>query len=559
MNVSIEIIRLRLSQVILWVGPLATLAINPWGNYDPISVVKLSIISSFAFTALALLISLRRLPTENRLLTIFSISFLISLIVPVFLSGAPLNQQIWGMFGRNTGFLAYVALLILLFATAVVKDQLFYSRLVSWLIYTSLPVGAYCYVQISGNDPIGWSSFETFGTLGNVNFLSAFLGMASISATGMALKQDLKANHRYPLLLLVASNLYIVQSTGSIQGLFVYGIGVVCLVFLRLRTYSKSFLWQSIFSVFILISSFPILAGLTGRGPLSKFLFQNSNVLRTDYWHAGWEMTIQNPIFGVGLDSYGDWYRKTRGQISTLRGSADRTSNSAHNIFLDLSSNGGVLLLFSYLALLFLALWYSYLIYKKMEKRYDYVFAAIFSVWLAYQAQALISINQLGVGIWGWIFTGALIGYGQLQCNGDKRIFNPIDYRKLKRNLLPASTSILTITGFLLGFVLSWFPLNADSKFFSAYKSRDSQALIEVTKLPGATAWHMSRVIELSFKSGAYDQAQTMTKELLRKYPRDFFGWRALWFLPTTSESEKLTALERMKQLDPFNPEVHVP
>jgi tetratricopeptide (TPR) repeat protein len=36
--------------------------------------------------------------------------------------------------------------------------------------------------------------------------------------------------------------------------------------------------------------------------------------------------------------------------------------------------------------------------------------ASIFSAWLAYQAQSIISIDNIGISIWGWVLGGAVVG-----------------------------------------------------------------------------------------------------------------------------------------------------
>ena len=120
-------------------------------------------------------------------------------------------------------------------------------------------------------------------------------------------------------------------------------------------------------------------------------------------------MTLDHPFFGVGLDSYGDWYRSSRGLISTLRSGPERTANTAHNIFLDISSNGGLPLAISYFAIIIYA-FLSGIRVLRQNSNFNPVFVSIFSSWFGYLIFSAISINQIGVGIWGWILTGCVIG-----------------------------------------------------------------------------------------------------------------------------------------------------
>lgn len=547
-----EILRSRLSQALLIVGPLTSLVINPWGNFDPISVVKLTAIASIAFLILFLILSNRKILAETDKSLKVAVGLFLTFLVTTFLfSGAPMNQQLWGMFGRNTGLLAYFSLSVILFATAIVQDVKFYSKLVRTLILTGVPMTLYCLIQISGNDPIGWSLFQTFGTLGNVNFLSAFLGLVCVASLPFILDRKTSRLSKVSLVALLAVDIYIIQSTESIQGIFVFGVGLVVIIFMKLKSAKLFNLQQFLFSLLILLLAIPTASGLANKGPLAPYLFQNSIVLRMDYWHAGFQMTFDKPLFGVGLDSYGDWYRESRGEISTLRGSPDRTANTAHNIFLDISSNGGLPLLLAYLALLLIAIRAGFRRYIASEGVFDPVFAAIVATWAGYQIQALVSINQLGVGIWGWLLTGALIGYWKAS-EFSKQSSN----RKVAKNqLLPAYSAVMGIVGLGAGFLLVWFPLHADSRYFSATKSGDWAKVVQAVDNPGATAWHLARTADSAYQSQAFDNALSQAQKLVEKYPRDVFGWRLILYLPNSTTEQKDQALSRLQKLDPFNPE----
>jgi O-antigen ligase len=435
------------------------------------------------------------------------------------------------------------------------RETFFYTRLIYSLIFAGVPMTIYCLIQMSGRDPVSWSSFETFGTLGNINFLSAFLGMVSISILPLVFRKDTKKIMKTFLVVMLLIDLFIIQSTGSIQGLFVFFAGSTAIVFLRLKSRELFNVKQSIFSLLVVLVSVAVIFGLANKGPLAPYLFQNSIVLRADYWHAGLEMTQNKPFFGVGMDSYGDWYREARGELSTLRGSPDRTANTAHNIFLDLSSNGGLPLLISYLAMIALAIRSSYRSYKKFESGADHIFMAIFACWIGYQVQALVSINQLGVGIWGWLLTGALIGYGELARPNVLSSGKVLNRKVLKTKMLPAFSAVMAVIGASLGFFLAWFPLRADSSYFYAAKSRDWNEMVKAADLPGSTAWHLALTTDSAYKDQAFDRALQQGEKLVRRYPRDFGGWNYLLYLPNTSPSVKSQAFSRLHQMDPFNPQ----
>ena len=68
----------------------------------------------------------------------------------------------------------------------------------------------------------------------------------------------------------------------------------------------------------------------------------------------------------------------------------------------------GFPLLIAYLALL-LVISYSILNGLRKGQAKDPFFMAIDMSWLAYQVQASVSINQIGVGVWGWIIQGLMV------------------------------------------------------------------------------------------------------------------------------------------------------
>ena len=123
---------------------------------------------------------LQRLPIK---IWLTYLGFLLALVAPLVFTNAPITQQLWGMFGRNTGFVAYVSLSAVLISISLIQEKNFYTQIVNWLLITTVPVSLYCLIQIAGLDPVGWSSSAPFATLGNVNFLSAYLGISCVIGT----------------------------------------------------------------------------------------------------------------------------------------------------------------------------------------------------------------------------------------------------------------------------------------------------------------------------------------------------------------------------------------
>jgi hypothetical protein len=261
-------------------------------------------------------------------------------------------------------------------------------------------------------------------------------------------------------------------------------------------------------------------------------------------------MTLDNPLFGVGLDSYGDWYRFSRTEAAALRRGPDVTSNSAHNVFLDISSNGGFFLLIAYLLIIGLVIRSAVRVLRK-SGGFDAVGVGLVSAWLAYLVQSIISINQLGLAIWGWVLGGAIIGYDLYKDRPDA----PRAKRKAGKRpeQVPASVVITGALGLVMGFVVSIFPVLKDISFRSALSSGDRTRIESVAKTFPQDSYTFifasGVLLENSFEIEALELARRATEV----NPRDFNAWKMLILNPKVGETEKATAIAKMKELDPFN------
>ena len=550
----------RVLNLVVFAGPATSLAISPWFNFDPINHVKILVLTCTSFAAFGLLVpylpkACEKVGKQN----IFILGlFLVALSSTFFLSGANKSQQFWGVFGRNTGILSYVSLILILFVTASLALRKAYARIVWSLVVTVAMMSAYCLIQIAKLDPIAWSALFPFGTLGNVNFLSGFMGLGLVTVFILAMSNQFQMGLRLSLATLFVIGIFVLIRSDSTQGVVALAAGIA--TYLLIKSW---YLHRIIFILTLLIfaSGFvSVVLGLFDRGPLKGLIYQVTVLFRADYMHAGISMLLNNPLTGVGIDSYDDWYRAERGIISALRTSLNRTANSAHNVTIDLAAGGGFPLLIAYLALL-LVISYSILSGLKKGQAKDPFFMAIAMSWLAYQVQASVSINQIGVGVWGWILGGAILGYSKIsepkevhevQRNRVKRAKAEARTRRGSPNTpppLPVITSALLLS---LGFTFSFLPLKTDSDFAYASKIGSAQSLLEITGRISMSSFLLQKTTVDTFESNLPDISKTINDRLISRFPLSIGGWFSMIESNSYSQIERQNAIKVVSDRDPY-------
>jgi O-antigen ligase len=551
-----------LVRIITWSALFTTLIVAPWTAYDPINVPKLAVIAIGGFTAAGVLVSNLSFAMDSRyrLINILSGLFIIDLLAVLFLAGSNFYQGLFGTFGRATGFVAYVSLTLLFLGASVVSSKSVVKKFANTLLLGGFLSIIYGFFQAKGIDPFDWTNpySPVIGFLGNPNFQSSFVGFSGIAAFAYVLSKDTKRTYKLACTVYLALSSYVIKETDSQQGFLVLlgGIGIVILIWIP-SSKLAILKYPSMLLGFFVVSL--VTLGSLNKGPLGTILYKRSVTYRGDYWLAGWKMTTEHPIIGVGLDSYGDWYRRARTIEATLRRGPEITSNSAHNVFLDLSSNGGFPLLLIYVALLSCVI-RSVVRVLKRSTNFDAPLAGLISVWFAYVAQSIISVNQLGLAIWGWIISGLIVGYEISTRNmestpkpGGRKIRH-----KTTKEIVPSKTTpktlISVICGFLIGSMLGLPPLIASNKYFSALKSYDIKKVEQSAYLWPYESNRMGQVAVFLANNKLQNEAIQVLKFGVGRIPDDYDLWRVISELPIATPEQKTQALVQMKRLDPLNP-----
>jgi O-antigen ligase len=548
----------RIASLGIFSAVSGTLLVSPWMNWDPINLIKVVAICSAAFSMLFIFMSSQTLSKQKNL-TVEDLPFalfILCLFLPLIFADSPLTQQFWGVMGRNTGFLSYLSLCIIAWCISRVDIPNLDKRVVSWLLITGAISFSYGLFQYLGKDPVSWSSKFVFGTLGNVNFFAAFLALVTTAAFSLAFGDySISKGYKWLLIVFVISLIALNLKTDSMQGpvtTFV-GISVAGIIFLYRKFRSH---WRKVTVLLILI--LPSVAslgalGLFNKGPLSRFLYQDSNVFRADYMLSGVRMTLSNPWFGVGLDSYDNAYRKYRGFVTTYRTSPNRTSNSAHNIAIDISSCGGIFLFLSYLSIMTFALVKAIRRLREIHSISGW-YVAIFATWIAYLFQSLLSINQIGVGIWGWLLTGVVISSSRIRegTNGEViRISQSKKGRTRTNKQLPPVVSLFSFLGLSLGFFLAYIPMSADANFRKAMNSSNLEMMASAIDRPGSNAFIISKTLSASITQGNTEIAKKIANKLVSEFPMEIYGWDVIARSPAFDETLRSEARSNIRKIDP--------
>jgi O-antigen ligase len=544
-----------LGKLLVWSLVLTTLLVTPLWSLDPINPIKMLAVSATGFMGLGLLLANQKALALARFKVplILIASFMAWQAIVFLVSGGEKLQQLFGTTGRNTGLITYLAFSILFVVSMAASNAAFLDR----FLLVSLVVGVaslgYGLVQALGADPIDWVNpySPVFGFLGNPNFQSSLLGILGSIVFSQLLSGSVKLQVKSAYLIYLLVTLYVIKETDSQQGYLVLliGSGIALGIYVNQRSKALGYSYLGL----ALIGFVAVLVGTLNKGPLASLLYKDSVTYRGDYWRAGWKMTVENPIFGVGLDSYGDWYRRSRTIEATLRRGPDVTSNSAHNVFLDISAYGGFPLVLIYIAFMVLVIVSAVKVIKRSQG-FNAGFIGLVAGWVAFQAQSIISINQIGLALWGWVLSGLIIGYeintrDQLQATEKKT-----GKSATKAGQISAATPVAIFAGLIVGVSVGMPPYLASAEYKGALESRDPSAIEKA-----AYIWPVdpSRMIQVSMtlnENKLEAQGLEVALDAAARFKDNYAVWAALSMMNNATEEQKAEALAQMKRLDPLNP-----
>ena len=554
-----------LGTLILVAVTAITLVVAPYTLLDPMALPKLTVLAFLAIVALSLIApALKNLfKSSYKTLVILTSLFLFQIFLVVLFSGANITAQFLGTYQRQTGALTYICLALLMLGASFVSDSDFVKRFIRITLIVGVILIIYGNFQYLGLEPFPYTNAYTanapIGTFGNPNFQSAFMGMIAVVSLTMVLNKSNKNSIRAGLVLAGVASLIVVYETLSMQGFlnFIAGLGAVIILWLFMTKRKSLALAASGLGAIGVVFTF---LGLINTGPLASFLYKGSLEARGYYWRAGIKMLTDHPIFGVGMDGFGNWYARARPEDYAAKGFFS-WSNSAHNVFLDIGSSGGFILLAIYLAIFVLVV-VSIIRVVKRSTGFDVYFVALVGAWVAYQAQAFISVNQIGLAIWAWVVSGLIIGY---EINTRvKEIDQSVPVKakhlskKVKSQTQPLSSGVVIslFVGILVGAIVAGQIYFSNSRFYAAIKANNFAGVESAAYLKPQDERRLFMLAGIYRNAKMDDKAVEVLRESTGTYPDSYDMWTLWLTIPTATPSDIAFAKAQLKRLDPFNPDL---
>jgi O-antigen ligase len=311
---------------------------------------------------------------------------------------------------RRNGLISYLSLAVIMLASAVFIRIFNVKRIYTIVLFIGLVLLVYGLMQTTGNDFVKWNNpyNSIIGTVGNPNFAAAVMAILGVIIFSSVFIQDFNKYYRIFSLFISLSLFGLIYLSDARQGLLAYVLG--CSLFLIVLTYSKSKKMGLVAIFFSLVVFMFALLGMLQIGPFEKLLYKPSVSVRGYYWRAGIEMLKNHPFTGVGMDRYGAYFMEYREVGYPLSYGFDITSSNAHNTFIQFFATGGILLGLSYLLINVFILRRGLVSLKLLTGNQKLLFAGLFSAWVAFHAQSLVSIDNIGISVWGWVLGGAIVG-----------------------------------------------------------------------------------------------------------------------------------------------------
>ena len=536
---------------------------------DPFNTPKLIVLTLLAAWLSGYVINYFKSKTILRIKYMgFSIYLPTIFVLTLFISTLLTDIKFIGFIGetqRRNGLLQYLALSIILIYTILNVNFANSVQVYKIAISAGLVLSIYGFLQIQGQDIYNWNNpyNSMISTLGNPNFASAMLAIFCTMAISALFIEQINGYYKFAAVALSFLSVYDIFKSQSRQGFLVVVFALIfyttVLIYLKNTKVGLLTLLLSISLSVLFIS------GMLQRGPLQSLLYKDSLSVRGYYWRAAIEMLKAKPLTGVGVDRYGAYFNEFREPSYSLRYGFDITSSNAHNTFLQLFATAGIFVGVAYLALVVYILFVGLKRLGTLEGSEQKILLGLLASWIGFQAQSLISIDNIGVSIWGWLLGGAVIGLGR---SSNEAQFQSLEKTENLNKIQINNQVFQRIFSFIVlvpSLVLSLQLIASEKDTFTtrnynipgneSYKSNVYNYSIKVLDNPVSDPQHKYIVSLALFDNGFQDVGYKNIKALVKSDPRNLRFLQGIWLIESFRQNllGQIEAGEQILKFDPWN------
>lgn len=500
---------------------------------------------------------------QNRIFLILVSLFVLSFFVSAITTDVKFNAFL-GETQRRLGFITYFFFAIYMAVTSMLSKLEVISKVyyINFLLGTLL--GVYGYIQVIGKDPIKWNLMvnRVIGTLGNPNFASATMALIACISTSAIFITSFSKFFRALNILLTIILLFEIKTSDSIQGLVAYsaGTGVLCIVLLYKKNKSLGHI-----GLFAVVSTGIIaILGMLQVGPLTDLLYKSSVTVRGYYWNAGIQMLKQSPFTGIGVDRYGAFFKEYRKPEYSLNYGFDITSTNAHNTFIQFFATAGIIVGSCYLLLNLYIIFCGVKLITQISEDNKLKVTGLFAAWIVFLSQSIISIDNSGTTIWGWVLGGAIIGLSLKELDKREEIEQKANVR-INRNSTQSLQVIVSSLFALISIIFISFLFRGESStylarsYYNVQNPQDSpkfEPMVQkVNIIPFIDPISKLGLAELLAQTGKTDAAVAIIDNLLIKDPRNqnMLNTRAALGEYLKDYEKAIDVRRQIEKYDPWN------
>jgi len=420
--------------------------------FDSFTVSKLFVLSvGLTYISIKLFLNkdaaaVRTLP---RSLLVLVALFALSMIASWSQSGVPILRGLFGQFGRGNGLFYYFFVILILVYTVKTFKSSSAPKMHQLITMLSWFMAVYAGLQRVGIDV---AKLDTRGispvvlTFGNSNFAGGMLSVLfAYHLTYSVVSKTYRVKQLGLLFALIASSTFAAAVQGYLIILFSIALAFSILITQRVR---KPWITKLLISGWVLGIITTIL-GVFGKFIFASVFSRASFQARIEYWRISLDVIRDYPIFGVGPDKLYDVTSEYMSPGSLKLITTTRMDN-AHNWFLNVGANYGLISMFFLVAILAVALFYS-ASHLKNQSKSGVVAVSASVAFICMFIDAIVSLEQPGIGIWLYLFAGVAVASARerLRNTGEIGLTNEPDSKiwlGTSRNIVSGIAILLLIS-----------------------------------------------------------------------------------------------------------------